>query len=101
MEAAAVDFLACASVKKKYVPPGAKKGSKSIFAQKLWQAMKKTPSIVQFWTHTIAEKFARDLFSDRAYFNLRAAKELRKGAWVACSVFSIFLPILLSHLKFR
>ena len=70
VEEAAVDFLACASVKKKYVPPGAQSGSKSVFAQKLWQAMKKTPSIVQFWTHTIAEKFARNLFSDRSYFNL-------------------------------
>ena len=30
MEAAAVDFLACASVKKKYVPPGAKKGAKHV-----------------------------------------------------------------------
>ena len=67
------------SVKKKYTPPGALSTSKGIFAKKVWNALKKKPGIVQFWTQTIAETFARDLFSDRAMFNLRACKELRKG----------------------
>jgi hypothetical protein len=90
VEEAAVDFLACASVKKKYVPPGAQKGSTSVFAQKLWQAMKKTPSIVQFWTHTIAEKFARSLFSDREYSNLKACKTLRKAFAIGTKVKSSY-----------
>lgn len=99
VEEAAVDFLACASVKKKYVPPGAANGSKSIFAQKLWKALKKKPGFIQTWTKTIAETFARDLFSDRPWNNLKAAKELRKAFAIGTKILPKYTDSMIQDMK--
>ena len=78
----AENFLACSSAKSKYVPPGAQEGSENGSARRIWNALSNKPGILYFWRQTLAENFARNLFSDRLYAQMAAVKSL-------CTAFSI------------